>query len=457
MFSGNSENLILNLNDSSKSDYKIKIEKIFSRIKKDELVLILMNNSFESFFGFHVGLENEISMILLDYSVNEDVLKNILELYHPQWLWLPHEKTFSSTESYVLLNYRLNRSEYLSSINISKYRNLLLSTSGSTGSPKFVRISYENLYANAHSISTYLNIKKTDVTITNLPLSYSFGLSVVNSHLLAGSKVVFTDYSVVQKEFWDLVKEHKVTSLFGVPYTFEILDKMRFFRMDLPHLRLIGQAGGRMNPLLQEKYIAFCTQKGIEYYTMYGQTEATARMSFVPPHMAKEKLGSIGIPIPGGRFELRDENNQVIEATDSVGELVYLGPNVSLGYATCREDLMKGDENEGLLYTGDLARRDNDGYYYLVGRKNRFLKLFGNRVSLQDLEDKLQELGIESVCGGTDDKLIAYTTVADKMEFISTWLSDVTAIHRSAFEVKYIDRIPRNSSGKILYKELFGE
>jgi acyl-coenzyme A synthetase/AMP-(fatty) acid ligase len=447
-----------NSNFNVDSDFKSRVF-LSSEVSIGSLCFIICSKKSELISILYDLLSIQATSILLEgkqFSSNND----LIQAFQPNFIFLSKEISCDfdlGTLIHESDRYFIFQTKFESSKNLKSLGAVLLSTSGSTGSPKFVRISYENLYANAHSVSTYLNIKKTDVTITNLPLSYSFGLSVVNSHLLAGAKVVFTDYSVVQKEFWELVKEHKVTSLFGVPYTFEILDKMRFFRMDLPHLRLIGQAGGRMNPNLQEKYIAFCAQKGIEYYTMYGQTEATARMSYVPPHMAKKKLGSIGIPIPGGRFELRDENNQVIEATDSVGELVYFGPNVSLGYATCRDDLMKEDENQGVLYTGDLAKRDSDDYYYLVGRKNRFLKLFGNRVSLQDLEDKLQELGIESVCGGTDDKLIAYTTVADKMEFITTWLSDVTSIQRSAFEVKYIDRIPRNLSGKILYKELFGE
>jgi acyl-coenzyme A synthetase/AMP-(fatty) acid ligase len=447
-----------NSNFNVDSDFKSRVF-LSSEVSIGSLCLIICSKKSEFISILYDLLSIKATSILLEgkqFSSNN----NLIQAFQPNFIFLPKEISCDFDLGTIIHesdSYFIFQTKFESSKNLKSLGTVLLSTSGSTGSQKFVRISYENLYANALSISTYLNIKKTDVTITNLPLSYSFGLSVVNSHLLAGAKVVYTDYSVVQKEFWDLVKEQKVTSLFGVPYTFEILDKMRFFRMDLPHLRLIGQAGGRMNPTLQEKYIAFCAQNGIEYYTMYGQTEATARMSYVPPHMAKKKLGSIGIPIPGGRFELRDENNQLIEATDSVGELVYFGPNVSLGYATCRDDLMKEDDNQGVLYTGDLAKRDSDDYYYLVGRKNRFLKLFGNRVSLQDLEDKLQELGIESVCGGTDDKLIAYTTVADKMEFITTWLSDVTSIHRSAFEVKYIDRIPRNLSGKILYKELFGE
>jgi long-chain acyl-CoA synthetase len=210
-----------------------------------------------------------------------------------------------------------------------------------------------------------------------------------------------------------------------------------------------------MNIKLQEKYLEHCNLKGIEYFTMYGQTEATARMSYLPYQFANQKKGSIGIAIPGGRFELRDETDQKIEGINTIGELVYFGQNVSLGYATCYNDLLKEDENKGMLYTGDLAKRDDEGFYYIVGRKNRFLKLFGNRISLQEIEEQLESRGIEAVCGGQDDKLIAYITNKEEVDQVRKWLSEFTRIHLSAFEVKFIKTIPRNESGKILYSKLF--
>jgi acyl-coenzyme A synthetase/AMP-(fatty) acid ligase len=331
---------------------------------------------------------------------------------------------------------------------------LLLPTSGSTGSSKLVRISYSNLIENARSIVKYLNINKDDVAISSLPMHYSFGLSIINSHLLMGAKIVMTDKSIMEKDFWELVKTHKVTSLSGVPYSFEMLKRLRFFTMQLPHLRMLTQAGGKLDNKLQLQFAEYCKENNKEFFVMYGQTEATARMSYLPSEMAIEKIGSIGIPIPGGEFVLINEHGEIINQPNVPGELVYRGPNVSMGYAESVEDLSKGDENIGVLYTGDIVYRDEDGYYFIVGRKNRFLKLFGNRVSLDEVEQHLKELGIESVCAGVDDKLIVYTTQDYQEKEIKENLAKLTSIHFSAFKVVHIDEIPRNSAGKIIYAQL---
>ncbi len=439
------------------TDDFLRIKNIFS-VNSIKLILLQAENTLLFSELYTYLLTQKISIILISSEVKSSEIKNLIINFKPDLCILKSfQEIKNQIDDYICLYEKqycvYERKEFI--LDEILIPCLLLSTSGSTGSKKFVRISYENLEANTKSIINYLSIKSTDITITNLPLHYSFGLSVLNTHLYSGAKVIFTNHSVIQKEFWDLVKEHRVTNLFGVPYTFEILDKIRFFRMDLPNIRLIAQAGGKLNILLQDKYVDFCSQKGIEYYTMYGQTEATARMSYVPPIMSLVKKGSIGIPIPDGRFELRDASNQIVNDAETVGELVYCGPNVSLGYASTRRDLYNPDENSGVLYTGDLAKFDNEGYYYIVGRKNRFLKLYGNRISLEDLEDKLFNLGIEAVCGGVDDNLTTYITDFSKIEFVKKWLSKITLIHSSAFEVKFIQKIPRNISGKILYTELF--
>lgn len=436
--------LILNNNESHNL-------KNFFLFELSSVVVLDLESNIDIGLFYSACLESRSTILFISLTSNS--VNSIIDRFLPNYII--SKSKFNLDNSWEIIPY----DNYIIYVNIVKKKlfdqQILLSTSGSTGMQKFVRLSVENMYSNAKSIVESLNISSFDITITNLPLHYSFGLSVLNSHLLVGAKVVLTNYSIVQKEFWDLVKRFKVTTFFGVPYTFEILDKIRFYNMDLPHLRLIGQAGGKMKPLLQEKYLKYCTEKGIEYYTMYGQTEATARMSYLPFKQASFKKGSIGIPIPGGRFELRDEFNQIIEDSESEGELVYYGPNVSLGYANCSEDLSKGDENKGVLYTGDLAKKDKDDYFYIVGRKNRFLKLFGNRISLQDIEEKLQEQGIESVCGGEDDKMIIYLTDKGRIEFAKKMLSEIINIHTSAYQVKFVEKIPRNSSGKILYNKLF--
>jgi acyl-coenzyme A synthetase/AMP-(fatty) acid ligase len=186
---------------------------------------------------------------------------------------------------------------------------------------------------------------------------------------------------------------------------------------------------------------------------MYGQTEATARMSYLPYQKSLEKYGSMGIAIPGGKFTLFDVNGEEITAPDVVGELVYQGANVMLGYAEQGGDLRKGDELSGVLVTGDMAKRDMDGYYYVVGRKKRFLKLFGNRVNLMEVEELLEKQGYLAACVGEDDHLRIYTT-SKNTEVVLAFITQVTGINRTAFSVMYIDEIPRNDAGKVLYSEL---
>ena len=330
---------------------------------------------------------------------------------------------------------------------------LLLTTSGSTGSPKFVRQSYQNIEANTVSIVEYLGLTPSERAITTLPLNYTFGLSILQSHLYVGASVILTEHTVFEKQFWALLKEKEATSFGGVPYTFQMLDRLRFLRMDLPSLRYVSQAGGALGKELHLKFAQGLQDQGKKLVVMYGATEATARMSYVPPEHTVEKAGSIGVVIPGGRFTLVDTDGSEITQCNKVGELLYYGDNVTLGYAQCREDLAKADERHGCLETGDMAQRDEDGYYYVVGRKKRFLKIYGNRVNLVEVEQLLAQAGYESACVGEDDHLRIYTTSEDTAGAVH-FLSEKMGIHPAAFSAEHIDRLPRNEAGKILYSEL---
>ena len=198
---------------------------------------------------------------------------------------------------------------------------LLMSTSGSTGSPRLVRLSWDNLRSNAEAIAASLAIRPTDRAVTSLPVHYCYGLSVVHSHLVAGASVVLTDLSVADPCFWDLAREARVTTLAGVPHSFELLDRVGFARMDLPHLRTVTQAGGRLDPQRVVELAELGTRRGFDLVVMYGATEATARMACLPPDLATHHPATVGVPVRGGHVDLVD------------GEIVYSGPNVMLGYA----------------------------------------------------------------------------------------------------------------------------
>lgn len=278
---------------------------------------------------------------------------------------------------------------------------LLLSTSGSTGSPKLVRLSHENVQANAESIATYLGISGTDRAATTLPMHYCYGLSVIHSHLLRGAGLILTDRSVSEPAFWDEFRAARGTSLAGVPYTFDLLDRVGFERMRLPHLRRVTQAGGRLAPERVIRYAELGREAGWELFVMYGQTEATARMAYLPPHLAAERPQAVGIPIPGGSFRLQPLDGP---GEPDNGELVYSGPNVMLGYAESQADLGLGRTVEE-LHTGDIARRAPDGLYEIVGRRSRFAKILGLRIDPQRVEAMLERHGVRAYCAGDEGAL----------------------------------------------------
>jgi acyl-coenzyme A synthetase/AMP-(fatty) acid ligase len=420
------------------------------------LVFNLCSNEVGSLIGYVAFVNNRIVPLMLDVNIDRKLLDHLLEMYKPAYIWLPEGLVpgFPEYENvYSALGYALLKTGVTDKYKLHDDLGLLLTTSGSTGSFKLVRQSYANIRANIESIIEYLEMDETERSITTLPMNYAYGISIINTHLYVGASVILTKKTLMQKEFWQQIKEFKATNFGGVPYTYEMLRRLRFLRMDLPSLRYVTQAGGKLSPELCLVYAEGCRALGKDFIVMYGATEATARMSYLPRAAAIEKAGSIGIAIPGGRFELIDAYGSLIDEPEKVGELVYYGDNVTLGYAEKREDLSKPDECHGRLETGDIAKRDADGYYYIVGRKKRFLKLYGNRVNLMEVEELLRQQGYESACVGEDDHMRIFTT-SENTEGVHSYIAGVTGINRIAFEVFHIDEIRRNSSGKVLYSEL---
>ena len=438
-------------------ELKTQSDKFAEAVKEKGLLICLCENRLGSLVGYVGCLEHQIPIVLLDGGKESSSIKNLVEIYQPEYLWLLEDRVndYNGEWVYSYGNYLLLKMQYAKEIEKPEFNlelALCLTTSGSTGSPKFVRLSANNIKANAESIAEYLSIDETERPITVLPSYYSYGVSVINSHLIKGATILLTEGTVVQREFWNFLKEQKATSISGVPYTYEMLRMLRFFRMDLPFLKTMTQAGGKLNKDIAKQYIEFAQEKGKRFFVMYGQTEATARMSYLPLEQALDKYASIGIAIPGGKFSLMDVNGNVIEETDVDGELIYEGPNVCLGYAECRADLAKGDENHGVLHTGDVARRDADGYYYITGRMKRFVKVWGNRCNLDATEQLVKAITTSCACVGVDDKISIFVTQEGLEESIIKLLVEKTGFNNRAFEVRVIDSIPIKSSGKIDYQ-----
>jgi acyl-CoA synthetase (AMP-forming)/AMP-acid ligase II len=332
---------------------------------------------------------------------------------------------------------------------------LVLSTSGSTGTAKYVCLSYDNIVSNARSVAQYLELTARDRAPTNLPFFYSYGLSVVNSHLMVGASIVLTNMSVVDAPFWQLFDRLECTGFAGVPYTYEVLQKTDFVSAERKSLRYCTQAGGKLSRALVLDNAERARKEGWKFYVMYGQTEASPRMAYLPADMVLEHPECIGVAIPGGRFRLEDQSGSTIDEPDTPGELVYSGPNVMMGYAHGQSDLANpvGDSE---LRTGDMACRNRAGLYYIVGRKSRFLKMFGLRVSLDAVEDFLSKGGVKAACGGVDGSLrilaVGNADVGQIERSVAAWLG----VPPFAVQAFHSDELPVQANGKVDYQRVNG-
>ena len=436
-------------------------EKLRGYFESRCLVFNFCSNTLGCLLGYLTFINNKIVTLMVDSLLDRDLSNNLIKTYQPKYLWLPKDKAklFSKYETVCeIVGYCLIKTDFTCCYNLNENLALLLTTSGSTGSFKLVRQSYKNIISNTNSIIKYLKLDSSQRSISTLPMHYTYGLSIVNTHLKVGASLVLTEKTLMQREFWKQLKDFRVTSFGGVPYTYEMLDKLRFFRMDLPYLQTMTQAGGRLSLNLHKKFAEYALKSGKNFVVMYGQTEATARMSYLPPEKSLTKAGSIGIAIPGGEFSLVGENLEPITEPGTEGELIYRGENVTLGYAKCVDDLAKGDQRNGVLKTGDMAKFDEDGFYYIVGRKKRFLKIFGSRVNLDETEQllRLEFEDIDCACCGVDDRMYIFINKQEKIDDVLKFISSKMSLHHFAFKVLHIEKIPRSESGKILYPALEG-
>lgn len=324
----------------------------------------------------------------------------------------------------------------------------LLSTSGSTGNPKLVKLSAHNLAANAVSIAEYLQILPTDRAITTLPFNYSFGLSVINSHLLTGASLSLTNASVLDAAFWAQFARDEVSNFAGVPRTYELLEHSGFLETNHPRLTHFIQAGGRLIPEKVTRFAAYAQRHGARFYVMYGQTEASPRMAYLPPHLVNEYPDCIGVAVPGGRFEIEDPEGRIVATPNTPGILCYHGPNVMMGYALEKADLGKSPELEKLV-TGDIALRNEQGLYRIVGRASRFVKIAGLRLSLDDIQETVAGRGVETAVAG-DDALIAVALTSDDGNGnVANFLNEKFRLPPGVLEVVRLPQLPRFTSGKL--------
>lgn len=419
-------------------------------IDKRSLIFILSENKIGSLLGYTSSLINQVVPLILSAKTEESLYVHLRDSYQPEYIWIPSEmvSVLGYPSVFSAWDYTLVKTGYPKTP-LSDELSLLLPTSGSTGSPKLVRHSYRNIEANADNVRRLFNLTENEKAMAILPMHYTMGLSVIASHLLAGATLLLSNRSLLDRGFWAMLKE--ATSFTGVPYSYDILTKMRFTRMDLPNLKIITQGGGKLTPEMWQTLTHYAEEKGKQFIATYGQSECTARMAYLPAHLASTKVCSIGIAEPGGQLSIIDSDGRETFEGEATGEMVYRGENVTLGYATCREDLLKGDENHGVMHTGDLARRDADGCYFIVGRLKRFLKIFGLRIGLDEVENLIKsEYHIDCYCKGDDEKLVVLVTTPSVMEELPAFIEEKTHLFHQKVQVQLVDAILRNEAGKVI-------
>ena len=425
-------------------------DEFSTQLPKRTLIFILAENRIGSLLGYTASLSNRIVPLILSSKTEQGLYENLRDMYRPEYMWVPEEMVDSlgyeaifSAWDYTLVKTGMTAPALYDDLS------LLLPTSGSTGSPKLVRHSYRNIEANAENVKNLFRLTPDERAMAILPMHYTMGLSVIASHLKAGATLLLSGRSLLDKGFWAMLKE--ATSFTGVPYSYELLMKMRFTRMDLPSLRIITQGGGKLTPEMFQALAQYAHDKGKQFIATYGQSECTARMAYLPAELALTKTCSIGIAEPGGQLSIIDsDGNETLEG-EATGEMVYQGENVTLGYAYSAEDLVKGDENHGVMHTGDLARRDADGCYFIVGRLKRFLKIFGLRIGLDEVEQMiLSNFDTDCYCKGNDEKLIILITNPAIAEQLPAYIEEKTHLFHRNIEVQVVEKILRNEAGKVI-------
>ncbi|EME60043.1 AMP-binding protein [Amycolatopsis decaplanina] len=419
-----------------------------------------MSVDLQSVLNYLGAFEAGRAIALIDPALDADVLAGLIERFRPAAVLSAPDAP--APEGYGVSDGHWVR-ESAEGVEPHPHLAVLLPTSGSTGNPKLVRLSRGAVLANADAIAEVLGIDRHEIAPTSLPLHYSYGLSVLNSHLVRGATVVIEPSGVLGRGFWDAVNEHKVTSLAGVPYHYEMLRRLKFDPAKYPTLRTLTQAGGKLRDDLVAQFNDKIREVGGRMFVMYGQTEAAPRMTTVPAERLAEKLGSAGPALPGGSFAIRREDGSETTHPKIVGEVVYRGPNVMMGYAEDEAGLAAGDEYGGVLATGDLGYLDEDGFLYITGRLKRIGKVFGNRVNLDDLEHAVRSASpaidvVAAVPAGDKVVLFAELPEGDGAKAIckdaAKALSERLHLHTSGFDVRACDTVPLLASGKIDYRSL---
>jgi acyl-CoA synthetase (AMP-forming)/AMP-acid ligase II len=455
----------------TREDLRIASLGLAEQIASDRkrLIFVLCGNNSQTVIGLLAAAAAGQAVALIDPSLPADKLKALVEAYEPELVFGTRDvrellrdltdasarwRSFESSGGDIEWMARRGGSP---SVEINPSLQLILGTSGTTGGRKYVRLSREAIVANAAQIAEALDIGQDSAGIGHLPLHYAYGLSVITSHLAAGSRVYLMTDSIGSPSFWAKISAVGGSHFPGVPFHYAALDAAlaRLGASVVPDsVTVFTQAGGALSPRVQAEMHELATSRHGRFFVMYGQTEASPRMTTLQHSDFLRKAGSVGAALPGGRLSIVDERGTPLPA-DSVGAVVYEGPNVMMGYAISRSDLSKGDELKGRLETGDLGRLDPDGFLTLTGRTKRFVKIAGNRLGLDEIENDLSTV-CPVACLDFGDQIAVIHEQESETALMSR-IKELAGNYRipaSSFSLLRTGRIPRGANGKVDYAQL---
>ncbi|WP_238900682.1 AMP-binding protein [Clostridium sp. YIM B02500] len=481
--SGLNKTAIIDKKNISYSELHCKILMISHNIKKinivkeDKILLISENSPFfiESYFGI---IRSGCTCVPLNPTLSKNDIEYIINSCNPKAIFI--EKRFlDNMRSLINKDIKIVTEEKLNNLLLDKecasnnreekesdFKNsvaVILFTSGSTARPKGVMLTHHNLCHNTNSIIEYLSLNSEDRIEVVLPFYYCFGTSLLHTHLRVGGSLVINNKFMFPETVLDDIEKYECTGFAGVPSNYQILlRKSSIKNRNLKSLRYVAQAGGR----LPDSFIKELKQAlvGVDVFIMYGQTEATARLSYLPPNMLDEKMGSIGKGIPGTLLKVIDKEGNEVKV-DEIGEVVALGENIMKGYFNDEEETRKVIRN-GYLYTGDLATVDEDGYIYIVAREKQIIKSGGNRISPKEIENIIIQIPsvIEAAVIGVQDDILgeavkAFVVLNDEVfkvdeKYIIEYCKDKLPSYKVPKYVVFLDGLPKNSSGKVMMGDL---
>ncbi len=442
----------------SEFDINNKINTINKLINLNRAVVFLFCENSHNFIFFYLSLMSSNAVIfLLDKNINQKKFDEITKEFKPNFIIKPKDSNIKINLNKFMKNI-YNYKIYLFShkkIHINPELKLLLLTSGSTGPSKFVMLSKQNLVTNIKQICDYLKINRSDKVIINLPLNYSYGLSIFNTHFLKRGKIILSENSVIEKKFWDLFKKFKITCIYGVPQTYEILKRIKFINKNLNYLKFMAVAGGKINNKALE-YMCFLAKKNsFNFFNMYGQTEASPRIAYSSLKNRYQNISTIGRPVKGGRLFIKDNKGKVINKKNKEGLLYYYGKNVMIGYAKNKDDLAKTRSNKFIINTNDIAKKDCNNNFEITGRFDKFVKINSQKINLSDLENFVSSFSKSNACIAKNNRILVFVeSLKIEKSDLKKKLSNFSSLNQNLILINNLKKIPKTYNNKVNYFKL---